>query len=201
MEPNAAGNTTALSDPLPLFHAWMRDAEKHEPNDPNAAALATATPDGAPSIRMVLVKRVDADGFRFFTNAGSQKGLELAANPRAALCFHWKSLRRQVRVRGAVSPVADAEVDQYFHSRSRGSQIGAAVSQQSRPLPSREELESAVRRFGAEHPDQVPRPEYWRGYAVRPEQIEFWNDGPDRLHDRVLWVRDGEGWRSMRLWP
>lgn len=201
MEPKDIGNTTELADPLELFHLWLRDAEANEPNDPNAAALATADASGMPSVRMVLVKRVYAGGFCFFTNAGSQKGRELAENARAALCFHWKSLRRQVRVSGSVAPLPDAEADQYFHSRSRRSQVGAAVSQQSHPLGSREELEAAVEQFAAEHPHEVPRPSYWRGYCVRPERLEFWNDGPDRLHDRVLWMREGSKWVRTRLWP
>jgi pyridoxamine 5'-phosphate oxidase len=189
------------TDPIALFHRWLQDAEKKELNDPNAAALATADADGAPSVRMVLVKKVDAAGFRFFTNAESQKGRELAGNPRAALCFHWKSLRRQVRVAGPVVPVANAETDAYFHSRSRRSQVGAAVSQQSRPLPDRAEMESAVEQFAGAHPGEIPRPDYWRGFSIQPERIEFWSDGPDRLHDRVLCTRNGNGWQCTRLWP
>ncbi len=188
-------------DPVALFALWLKDAEASELNDPNAAALATAGPAGAPSVRMVLVKRVDTRGFCFFTNAESQKGCELAANPQAALCFHWKSLRRQVRVAGPVSPLPDAEVDAYFHSRSRRSQVGAAVSQQSRPLASRETLEEAVSGFEAEHPGEIPRPGYWRGYLIRAERIEFWRDGPDRLHDRLRFVRAGTGWQATRLFP
>ncbi len=192
------------SEPLGLFAAWLKDAETSEPNDPNAAALATATPDGDPSVRIVLVKRSDARGFWFFSNAESQKGGELAENPRAALCFHWKTLRRQVRVAGRISPLPDAEVDNYFHSRGRRSQLGAAVSKQSRPLGSREELEQAVARFTAEHPPEsgeVPRPESWRGYCLEPERMEFWMDGPDRLHDRLLFTRSREAWSKARLWP
>ena len=150
---------------------------------------------------MVLIKRVDARGFCFFTNAESRKGSQLAENPHAALCFHWKSIRRQVRVEGPVTLLDDADVDIYFHSRSRRSQIGAAVSAQSRPLASREELQQQVQKFGDEHPGEVPRPSYWRGYCVRPERIEFWMDGPDRLHDRLLFVADGEGWQRSRLYP
>lgn len=191
-------------EPFELFAGWLKEAEASEPNDPNAAALATATPDGVPSVRMVLVKRSDARGFWFFTNAESQKGGELARNPRAALCFHWKTLRRQVRVAGAVSSLSDAETDEYFHSRGRRSQLGAAVSRQSRALGSREELQRAVARFEAEHPPEsgaVPRPEYWRGYCLEPERVEFWMDGPDRLHDRVVFTREGDGWGKGRLWP
>ena len=189
------------AEPLQIFAQWMRESEASEPNDPNAAALATATADGAPSLRMVLIKRVDERGFCFFTNAESRKGVQLAENPRAALCFHWKSLRRQVRVEGFVTLLDDAEVDGYFYSRSRGSQIGAAVSAQSRPLPSREELQEQVRAFAEAHPGEVPRPSYWRGYCIRPERIEFWMDGADRLHDRVLFVAEGGGWGRVRLYP
>jgi pyridoxamine 5'-phosphate oxidase len=187
--------------PLPVFAEWMREAEASEPNDPNAAALATATAGGAPSVRMVLIKRVDDRGFCFFTNAQSCKGLHLEENPYAALCFHWKSLRRQVRVEGPVTLLADADVDEYFHSRSRRSQIGAAVSAQSRPLPSREQLEAQVRAFAEAHPHQVPRPAYWRGYCLRPKRVEFWLDGPDRLHDRILFVAEEGGWSKLRLYP
>ena len=188
-------------DPLPVFHGWMREAETTEPNDPNAAALATATKDGYPSVRMVLVKRVDDQGFCFYTNAESRKGRELTINARAALCFHWKSLRRQVRVEGPVVELSAEDADQYFHSRSRVSQLGAAVSQQSRPLESRKRLEQLVKQFGAEHPGEVPRPESWKGYAVRPERIELWMDGEYRLHNRFLFVRQGDGWTRTRLFP
>ena len=189
------------SDPLELYRRWMQEAKVSETNDPNAAALATATADGVPSVRMVLVKSADERGFSFFTNAESRKGEELAANPHAALCLHWKSLRRQVRVRGTVSPLPVEEVERYFHSRSRGSQIGAAVSQQSRPLASRELLEEQVRRFTEQHPEEIPLPTYWRGYCVAAERVEFWRDGPDRLHDRLVFARAGEGWTRTRLYP
>jgi pyridoxamine 5'-phosphate oxidase len=149
----------------------------------------------------VLVKRVDERGFCFFTNAESSKGMQLEANPRAALCFHWKTLRRQVRVEGRVTEMEAADVDAYFHTRSRKSQIGAAVSRQSRPLGSREELEAQVRKFTEEHPGEVPRPPYWRGFCVHAEQIEFWVDGPNRLHDRFLFTRDSGGWKRTRLYP
>jgi pyridoxamine 5'-phosphate oxidase len=188
-------------DPLQLFDAWLRAAQGSEPNDPNAAALATSTADGRPSVRMVLVKQVQERGFCFFTNVESRKGAELAENPRVALCFHWKTLRRQVRVEGAVSELDAADVDEYFHSRSRASQIGAAVSDQSRILASREELEERFRRFGEEHPGEVPRPAYWRGFGLSPERIEFWIDGAHRLHDRFLFIRDGDRWQKSRLYP
>jgi pyridoxamine 5'-phosphate oxidase len=188
-------------DPLLLFLDWLRDAETTEPNDPNAAALATATADGVPSVRMVLVKQVDQRGFCFYTNASSRKGRELAANPKAALCFHWKSLGRQVRVEGPVVELPSADADAYFHSRSRESQLGSAVSQQSRPLESRERLEELVMEFAAIHPEQIPRPESWKGYSVRPERIELWVNGAHRLHDRFLFVREGKGWVRQRLFP
>ncbi len=191
----------ALANPIELFQDWLRDAEASEPNDPNAAALATAGVNGGPSVRIVLIKRVDERGFCFFTNAESQKGEQLAANPKASLCFHWKSLRRQVRVEGEVSGLEAGEVDSYFHSRSRNSQIGAAVSQQSRPLSSREELQGKVRQFAEEHPGEVPRPDYWRGYCVTAHRIEFWKDGADRLHDRILYTRAGGEWKQTRLYP
>ena len=188
-------------DPLELFDRWMEDAEPHEPHDPNAAALATATGHGLPSVRMVLVKRIRTHRFAFFTNAESRKGRELAENPRGALCFHWKSLRRQVRVEGDVMPLPAEDVDRYFHSRSRDSQIGAAVSQQSQPLASREVLEERVRAFRESHAGEVPRPDYWRGFYIDPVRIEFWVNGADRLHDRFLFTKEREAWRKTRLFP
>ena len=190
-----------FADPIKLFGHWLAEAERSEPNDANAAALATSTPDGSPSVRMVLVKRADARGFCFFTNAESEKGNQLQANPRAALCFHWKSLRRQVRVEGRVTAMPAADVDAYFHGRSRNSQIGAAVSQQSRPLASRKELEARFQRFAQEHPGEVPRPPHWCGFKVHAERIEFWMDGADRLHDRFLFTRESGEWIRTRLYP
>ena len=190
-----------FADPIELFGQWLAEAERSELNDANAAALATSTLDGLPSVRMVLVKRADAGGFCFFTNVESEKGNQLQANPRAALCFHWKSLRRQVRVTGRVTMMPAAEVDEYFHSRSRNSQIGAVVSRQSRPLASREELDASFQRFAAEHPGEIPRPAYWRGFCVHPEKIEFWINGENRLHDRFLFTRDAGGWKIARLYP
>lgn len=188
-------------DPLVLFDLWMKEAEGLEINDPNAAALATCTRDGQPSVRMVLVKQVREHRFAFFTNAGSRKGGELAENPQAALCLHWKSLRRQVRVEGHVKELPAADVDKYFNSRSRASQIGAAVSLQSRVLGSREELEAKVRAYTEQNPGEIPRPDCWRGYLLEPARIEFWIDGAHRLHDRFLFTREGDGWRRSRLYP
>ena len=192
-------------DPLARFAQWLEEAQQSEPNDPNAAALATADAAGTPSVRMVLVKRADRRGFCFFTNAESRKGTDLAVNPQAALCFHWKTLRRQVRVTGKVTELPAGEADTYFHTRSRGSQLGAAVSQQSRPLASRATLEKELQLFTAEHPAEVPRPPFWRGYSIRAHQIEFWLDGPDRLHNRFLFTHaltDGKDtWKTTRLYP
>ena len=188
-------------DPVAVFQEWLREAEETEPNDPNAAALATSTRDGAPSARMVLVKQVDGRGFCFYTNAESRKGRELEANPRAALCFHWKSLSRQVRVEGPVVELPAADADDYFHSRARESQVGSAVSRQSRELESREVLEKMVAQFAAKHPGEVPRPAWWKGYALRPERMELWVSGEHRLHDRFLFVRERAAWVKSRLFP
>ncbi len=191
------------ADPIALFAAWLADAEASEPSDANAMALATEGDDGLPDVRMVLLKGHDARGFIFYTNRDSVKGRELAASPVAALCFHWKSLRRQVRVRGRVEEVTAAEADAYFQSRHRLSRIGAWASAQSRPLDSRAVLEEAVlswtERFGD---DDIPRPDYWTGYRVIPASIEFWHDGEFRLHDRYRFTptEDG-GWESQRLYP
>jgi len=190
-----------LEDPINLFDTWLDAAQKSEPNDPNATALATSTKDGVPSVRMVLAKRVGEQRFCFFTNYESRKGRELAENSQAAMCFHWKTLRRQVRVEGKVFELAASDVDKYFHSRSRASQIGAAVSDQSRVLGSREVLEERVHRFGEEHSGEIPRPDYWRGFTLRAERIEFWIDGANRLHDRFVFTRDGDRWRTARLYP
>ncbi len=189
------------TDPIALFGVWMKDAEASELNDPNAAALATATSDGIPSVRMVLAKQADERGFSFYTNAESQKGLELAENPRAAMCFHWKSLRRQVRIAGPVSELPAEEADSYFRSRPRLSQLGAVASEQSRVLASREVLEAKVRELDARFPEEIPRPAYWRGYLLHPERIEFWIGREGRLHDRFLYVRDDDGWGKRLLFP
>lgn len=188
-------------DPIALFAAWLREAEASELNDPNATALATATADGVPSVRMILMKQLDERGFAFYTNAESRKGRELAGNAHAAMCFHWKSLRRQVRVEGVVTEQPGTDADAYFHTRTRMSQLSAAASEQSRVLGSREELEARVRELAEQYPNEVPRPDYWRGYVLRPKRIEFWIQGVARLHDRFLFVRSDDGWMKQRLFP
>ena len=191
-----------MADPFALFAEWFAKAEASEPNDPSAMALATATPDGRPSVRMVLLKGHGPEGFVFYTNLDSRKGAEIAANARAALLFHWKSLRRQVRVEGPVEPVSDADADAYFASRSRDSQLGAWASYQSRPLDARatfeKRFEDMTRRFEGE---QVPRPPRWSGYRVVPELIEFWTDQPHRLHERRLFTAKAGGWTEGLLYP
>ena len=199
--PENSSHELGSQDPLELFDKWLADAESHEPNDPNAAALATASADGAPSVRMVLIKRVRTERFCFFTNGESRKGRDLQANPQCAVCFHWKSLRRQVRVEGKVSELDAPAVDAYFHSRSRKSQIGAAVSDQSRILSSRTELEERVRLFGDANEGEIPRPPYWRGFRIYPVRVEFWISGDDRLHDRFLFTRTASAWNLVRLFP
>jgi pyridoxamine 5'-phosphate oxidase len=188
-------------DPIEVFLGWLAEAEGTEINDPNAAALATATREGAPSVRMVLLKQVDARGFVFFTNAESQKGRELRENPVAAMCFHWKTQQRQVRVEGTVTELPGAEADAYFKSRSRGSQLGAAVSRQSQPLESRAALVELVKECEAEFPAEIPRPDYWGGFVISPRRIEFWQQGEDRLHDRIAFVREAGEWVGTRLFP
>lgn len=189
------------TDPLSLFERWMSEAAQTEPNDPDAVALATSTPDGCPSVRMVLMKRLTPQGFSFYTNAESQKGRELQANPRASMCFHWKTQRRQVRIQGTVTELPGETADQYFHTRAHRSQIGAAVSAQSRPMRSREDLVNAALALEQRYPGNVPRPDYWRGYVLAPESIEFWQDGEFRLHDRIVFRRTGESWSKLRLYP
>lgn len=191
-------------DPLALFAEWLAEAERHEPNDPNATALATVDAAGVPNVRMVLLKGADARGFVFYTNLESRKGEELAAAPRAALCFHWKSLRRQVRVQGSVTKVADEEADAYFASRPRDSQIGAWASRQSRPMSGRFELEKEVARYGMKFGiGRVPRPPFWSGFRILPTMIEFWRNRPFRLHDRLRFTRaDAQApWHTERLFP
>jgi pyridoxamine 5'-phosphate oxidase len=191
------------SDPFVQFQAWFADAKASEPNDPDAMALATVDADGNPSVRMVLLKGVDARGFVFYTNNESRKGRELAATRRAALCLHWKSLRRQVRIEGPVTPVSEEEADAYFRSRSRGSRLAARASDQSRPLKDRatllERWAAETARFGDNDP--VPRPPHWSGWRVEPTAIEFWSDGEFRLHDRFLFRRSGDSWTVERLYP
>jgi len=191
----------ATVDPFAVFADWMKEAEAGEPNDPNAVALATATSDGMPSVRMVLMKKVDERGFCFFTNCESQKGEELAANPRASMCFHWKSLRRQVRISGGVSELPEAETDAYFHSRSLGSQRAAFASRQSKPLHDRKLLRDMVLEIEQSFLENVPLPMRWKGYVLHAERVEFWMDGDYRLHDRVLFTRAGNAWEKTRLFP
>jgi pyridoxamine 5'-phosphate oxidase len=188
-------------DPIALFSLWMAAAAETEPNDPDAVALATASATGAPSVRMVLMKRLDERGFSFYTNADSQKGRELVSNPKAAMCFHWKTQRRQIRIEGTVRELPDEDADAYFQSRARRSQIGALASAQSSPLGSRAELEAIAERLDAEFPGEVPRPEYWRGYVLEPLRIEFWQQGENRLHDRMVFDRKVSGWAKTRLYP
>lgn len=199
-----SGDFTQAEDPFALFAGWLDEARASEPNDPNGMALSTVDGDGLPNVRMVLLKDYSPDGFVFYTNTQSQKGEELTGQPRAAALFHWKSLRRQVRVRGPVSLVPDAEADAYFQSRPRDSRIGAWASQQSRPLESRFALEKAVAsyalKFGV---GEIPRPPHWTGFRIAPVYIEFWRDGAFRLHDRIVFRRaaPGEAWAKTRLYP
>jgi pyridoxamine 5'-phosphate oxidase len=197
-----SGDFTAANDPFVLFSEWLAEAAETEPNDPNAMALATVDETGLPDIRMVLLKGYENGGFVFYTNLGSSKARELAGQPKAALLFHWKSLRRQIRVRGAVERVSDAEADAYFATRARLSQIGAWASRQSEPLESRFALEKAVARFTAKYAvGAVPRPPHWSGFRIVPQEIEFWRDGAFRLHDRIRFSRETGGWSKARLFP
>jgi len=191
-----------FSDPFELFRQWFDDAVAREPDVPDAMSLATATPDGRPSVRMILLKGIAAGGFVFYTNAESRKGREIAANAQAAMCFHWKTLGRQVRVEGLLTEVEPAEADAYHGSRPRPSQIAAWASQQSRPVAARHVLEARVREMETRFEGApVPRPPYWTGFRLVPAVIEFWANAANRLHDRLVFERDSEGWRTTRLNP
>ena len=198
------GDFTLSDDPDALYEAWMAEAKESEPRDPNAIALATVDRDGRPDVRTVLLKGKDERGFVFFTNAESAKGEQLAAHAEAAFVLYWKSLNRQIRVRGSVESVSDAESDAYFDSRHPRSRVGAIASQQSRPLDSRATLETAVGELEERYGDgPIPRPSYWHGFRIRPFAIEFWADRANRLHDRIVFRRDGVegGWSKQRLYP
>ncbi len=189
-------------DPITLFTEWMAEAREKELNDSNAMSLATVDDEGLPDVRMVLLKGVDERGFVFYSNAESAKGVQVTAQPKAALCFHWKSLRRQVRVRGALEPVSEEEADAYFASRARGSQIGAWASDQSRDLESRGLFETRIKEIETKYEGQdIPRPPHWHGWRIMPQKIEFWRDRPFRLHDRLLFTGSDKGWTSSRLYP
>ncbi len=200
----AAFGFAERNDPFQIFQEWLTDAGKSEPNDPNAMSLATVDEEGLPNVRMVLLKDADERGFVFYTNYESQKGQEILGTMKAALCFHWKSLRRQVRARGLVESVTPAEADAYFNSRPKQSRIGAWASQQSRPLETRFALEASVAMYATKYAlGDVPRPPQWSGFRIRPLAIEFWHDRPFRLHDRIVFRRaDPDGsWDKTRLYP
>ena len=191
-----------VGDPFALFGRWLAEAERSEPREPNAMSVATVGADGMPSVRVLLLKGLDQRGFVFYTNLASRKAAQMAANPKVALCFHWKSLGRQVRVEGLAERVTEAEADAYFASRPRGSQIGAWASRQSEPLESRAVLERAVAEMEARYGSgPVPRPPHWSGTRVVPERIEFWREREFRLHDRIIYLRSGGGWSSQRVYP
>ncbi|WP_027487158.1 pyridoxamine 5'-phosphate oxidase [Allorhizobium undicola] len=199
-----SGDFSENDDPFGLFAAWLEDATKSEPNDPNAVAVASVDETGMPNVRMVLLKEFDQRGFVFYTNFESQKGREILGQRKAAMCFHWKTLRRQVRLRGEVEVVSDEEADAYYRSRPLGSRIGAWASRQSRPLESRFALEKAVAEYTARFAlGDVPRPPHWSGFRLRPVSIEFWHDRKFRLHDRIVFSRatPEEGWSKERLYP
>jgi pyridoxamine 5'-phosphate oxidase len=194
----------AENEPFQLFERWFKEAKEQEPRDPNAMALSTVDAQGFPDVRMVLLKSADRQGFVFYTNAESAKGRQLEANARAAIVLYWKSLNRQIRVRGIIEHVSDAEADAYFQSRDRGARLGAWASEQSRPLPDRLALEKRIAEFALKYGvGEVPRPAHWRGYRLKPLAIEFWRDRPFRLHDRLVFTRDEPGaeWSKARLFP
>jgi pyridoxamine 5'-phosphate oxidase len=201
IDPMAADRPLAAS-PFAQFHEWMTEAEKWEPNDPNAMVVATAAPNGHPSVRTILLKGVDDRGFVFYTNKESRKGGELAINPPVALLFYWKSLKRQIRIEGVVEHVTEAEADAYFESRPRNSKLGAWASPQSRPLVNRTVLEERLAEMEKRYPEAIPRPDYWSGYRVLPEMFEFWQEMPYRLHDRTVYRRSrGGAWGQSKLFP
>jgi pyridoxamine 5'-phosphate oxidase len=202
--PLTSGDFTAAEEPFALFAEWFADACKSEPSDPNAMSLATVDANGLPDVRMVLMKGYDAGGFVFYSHIASAKGRELAANPKAGLLFHWKSLRRQVRIRGNVTQVTGTEADAYFATRPKQAQLGAWASKQSQPLESRFAFEQAIAKVAAKHMiGEVPRPPGWSGWRIAPSQFEFWHDRPFRLHDRIEFHRDAPGgaWTKTRLYP
>lgn len=202
MDSDSFPAAAAAEDPYALFDLWLAEATTAEPNDPNAAALATVSADGAPSVRVVLLKTVDSRGFAFFTNLDSHKGRDLRANPRAALNLHWKSLGRQVRIEGRVERVSDAEADAYYATRPRGSRIGAWASKQSQPLDDRATLEGRVAEFDGQFDgDDIPRPDFWSGFRIVPDKIEFWQGRQSRLHDRLVFRREKDGWTTQFLYP
>ena len=200
---NLENASQAPDDPYALFSAWLGLARATEPNDPNAMALATGDADGMPSVRMVLLKDYDQSGFVFYTNDQSRKGLALHANPVAALCIHWKTCRQQIRAEGRIERVSASESDAYFHSRARASQIAAAASDQSRPLDHYAELETRVKTLAEQYDGlgDIPRPDHWGGFRIIPNRIEFWQDGPHRMHRRVVYTRNGNTWTRSMLYP
>jgi pyridoxamine 5'-phosphate oxidase len=196
---NPAG--VAAAEPMAEVRAWFDAAVEAGVHEPEAAALATASPDGRPSVRIVLIRGIDPRGISWYTNRESRKGRELEANPRASVAFHWAALERQVRLEGPVEPLSDAESDAYFAGRPHGSRIGAWASRQGTVIPDAAYLDERVEEFAARYPDEVPRPPYWGGYLLRPDAVELWQGRPSRLHDRIHFVRSGEGWRTERLSP